>query len=389
MSNFNLNSTIELDGSIYEGGGQILRTALALSALTKKPFIIKNIRRNRPQKGLKQQHLTAVNIVKELCNADVNGNFMGSEYLEFIPKDINFKNLNIDIGTAGSITLLLQALISILIFSDKNIKIKIIGGSDVNHSPSIDYFTYVFLPFLKEYIYYETELLKRGYYPKGNGEFIIKIKPKYSIKNYKTFEEFHNFLKNENKKIIPKKGDLIIIKGISHASKELMKNKVAERQTKFAKFVLKNYLLKSKKENIDIKIQTIYNETLSIGSGITLWALFDNNLKFESTLNKFNKENLDNEKDINLGSIFGSDNLGEKSKKAEFVGKECAEKLIKSIDSNYSVDEYMADQLLIYLALFGGNIKSNITEHVKANIYVIEKFLDVKFDINEKDISIK
>lgn len=351
---------IDIDGSVYEGGGQILRTALALSVLTKKPFLIKDIRKNRPQKGLKQQHLISVNAIKDLSNADVKGNFIGSEYLKFKPNEINFKNLNIDIQTAGSITLLLQALMPILIFSNRQIKVKIKGGTDVKHSPSIDYFINVFLPFLKEYAEFHTELLRRGYYPKGNGDFILKIKPKYSIKNFTTFSEFYNFLIQQNKKIEPKKGNLIFIKGISHSSMDLMKNKVAERQAKFAKFVLSNYLINKKVDNIPIKIETIYNDTLSIGSGITLWATYS--LK-------------PNNEDIKISTIIGSDSLGEKGKKAEIVGKECAENLIKQIESNYDVDSYLGDQILIYRNLFSGTYKSEITEHYKANEYVIKKFL--------------
>ncbi|MEM3374104.1 MAG: RNA 3'-terminal phosphate cyclase [Candidatus Woesearchaeota archaeon] len=364
MTNF-----IEIDGSLYEGGGQILRTALALSALTKKGFVIKNIRKNRPQKGLKQQHLIAVNVIKEICNAEVKGNFIGSENLEFYPNETEFKNLNIDIETAGSITLLLQALMPVLIFSDKPIKVRIKGGTDVSHSPSIDYFINVFLPFFKEIIDYETELLKRGYYPKGNGDFILKIKPKFnfSFKDFSSFSEFYNFLKEQNKKIIAKKGNLIYIKGISHSSMDLIKNKVSERQAKYAKFVLSNYLLNNKLE-VPIKIQTIYNETLSTGSGITLWAFFN------SKEDNFNNLKISND-EIKIGTILGSDSLGEKGKRAEIVGKECAENLIKQIESVFDVDSYLGDQLLIYKALFGGSYKCEITGHYKANEYVIERFL--------------
>ena len=178
---------ININGSYLEGGGQIVRTALALSTLTGKPITIKNVRKGRSKPGLKNQHLNAVKALKELCNAKVKGDSLGSNYLEYVPGKLKFHNLNIDIGTAGSITLLLQALLPVIIFADKKITVKIIGGTDTKWSQPIDYFVNVFLPHLKKYADFETSLEKRGYYPKGNGRFILKIKPKYE--KYPTYFE--------------------------------------------------------------------------------------------------------------------------------------------------------------------------------------------------------
>ena len=114
---------IQIDGSIGEAGGQVLRTALGLSIYTNKPFKIINIRKNRPEPGLKEQHLQAVNAAASLCNAEISGNELHSTEIEFIPKEITSKNISIKISTAGSVGLVLQALMIPAINNSLNITI--------------------------------------------------------------------------------------------------------------------------------------------------------------------------------------------------------------------------------------------------------------------------
>src|SRR3989338_7934417 len=133
---------IKLDGSYGEGGGQITRTALALSALTGRPFEVDNIRKGRCDSGLKAQHLYCIKSLEELCNAKTNEIKLGSEYLRFIPGEFKAKNLEIEIGTAGSITLLLQAVLLPCLFH--KVKLTIIGGTDGKWAMPYDYFNEVF-----------------------------------------------------------------------------------------------------------------------------------------------------------------------------------------------------------------------------------------------------
>ena len=357
---------IELDGSYLEGGGSICRIALALSTLTQQSFEITNIRKNRPQPGLKHQHLFCIKALEKLCNADVEGDSLGSTSLKYSPNKIEGKTIDIDIQTAGSIILFLQSLLLPSLFANKPVKFNIIGGTDTKWSPTFDYFNNVFLPQIQKYADIECKLIKRGYYPKGHGQAQLKVNPKYKISDFKEFNEFHDHIKENTPKIgLTEQSYLMQIKGISHASLDLQDAQVAERQAKAAEIALSNY--KCPKNT-----QTSYSETLSTGSGITLWAIFSKQ---------------EDEIDLNNPIRLGADALGERGKKAELVGEEAAKTLTAEIRSNAPVDMHLADQILPIMALVSkSKIKtSKITNHTKTNIYTIEKFLGKAFSINESN----
>ncbi len=354
---------VKLDGSHLEGGGQIVRTALALSTITQKVFEVDNIRKGRSKPGLKNQHLSCIKALEQLCNAQTEGTELLSTNLKFYPGKIKPQTISIDIGTAGSITLLLQSLLIPSIFAQKKIRLKITGGTDVSWSPQFDYFNNVIIPQLRKYADIEASLLRRGYYPKGQGKVEIKIKPKFSLENLEEAPQIN----------LTEQCNLIQIKGISHASLDLQKVNVAERQAKAAKLFLN-------KLNCPIQIQTQYQDTLSTGSGITLWAIFSKD---------------PNEIDFNNPIRLGADVLGERGKRAEDVraedvGQEAAEKLLKEINSKAPVDEHLADNLIPFLALTGNEIKtSEITNHTLTNIYVCEQFLNKTFEVDKKNNTIR
>ncbi|MBI4452769.1 RNA 3'-terminal phosphate cyclase [Candidatus Woesearchaeota archaeon] len=357
---------IKIDGGYLESGGQIARTALALSTIIQKPFEISNIRKGRPQPGLKSQHLYCVKALQELCNAEAEGAELGSISLKYYPRKLVAKNLEIDIETAGSITLLLQSLLLPAMFASKPITISITGGTDTKWSMPFDYFNNVLLPQMQRFAKIEAKLLKRGYYPKGKGNIGIKISQKFRLNDFSSFEEFHNFLKqNIHPYGLTEQHHLMQIKGISHASKDLQDKNVAERQAESSKNILKL------KYHVPINITIEYQDTLSTGSGITLWAIFSKN-----------KEDIDENNPVRLGA----DSLGEQRKKAEIVGEEAAQNLINEIESKTPVDRHLADQILPFLALVGGRIKaSEITNHCKTNIYAIEQFLGKIFEVDEEN----
>jgi len=345
---------IKIDGSYKEGGGQIVRTALALSIITGKAFEVDNIRKGRCNCGLKNQHLYCIKSLMDLSGSRAEGAELGSEYIKFFPGKFTPKTLSIDIETAGSITLMLQSLMIPCILASGKTRLTIKGGTDVKWSMPVDYFSEVLLPQFKRYADIDFKLEKRGYYPRGGGVIKINITPKF---------DFDSRI-DAPKLDILEQGKLIQIKGVSNASMSLQKANVAERQKESAESLLKSL-------ECPVNIRNEYSDSLSDGSAIVLWAIFSKQ---------------EDEIDINNPIRIGSDSLGERGKKAEIVGKEAAERLMNEIDYNAPIDEYLADNIIPLLGLFGGKIKvAKISNHLLTNIYVVEKFLDVKFKVNEKE----
>jgi RNA 3'-terminal phosphate cyclase (ATP) len=232
---------IEIDGSYGEGGGAVVRISAALSALTSKPIHIKNIRANRKNPGLMPQHLNALKAVAQLSSAKCDKLKIGSDEVFFKPEFLEGGNFEIDIKTAGSITLVLQAFMIPAIFTKKQVNITIKGGTDVRWSPPIDYLQNVMLHILKSIGYdAKTDLIRRGHYPRGGGIVKVTINP---VKKLKPF----NFLDLEIDKI----------KGISHAVK--LPEHVAIRQAESAEKVLKA-------NGFDAEIEIEHSEN-KIGTG--------------------------------------------------------------------------------------------------------------------------
>ena len=334
---------VEIDGAIGEGGGQILRTACALSAVTKKPCHVFNIRKGRPKPGLATQHLLGIQTLAKLSNGKLENDYLGSEEIKFYPEEIKAGDLQMKIETAGSITLVLQTLIPPALFSPKPLKITFDGGAtDTFFSPTIDYFQNVFLKILEKIsAKVEINILKRGYYPEGGAQIEIIISP-FKLKNLNLTE----------------RGKLRKILAISGASEFLKNKKVAERQLAGVREVLGKLKLPTEE-----KVE--YYDTCCPGSQICLVAEFEN-------------------------TIIGTDNLGKFGKRAEEVGKEAALELLKEQKSQACLDKHLADQILPYLALAPGKSQvtvSEITNHCKTNIWVIEKFLKGKFEIKDNLIN--
>ncbi len=327
---------IEVDGSYGEGGGAILRITTALSALTSKPVHITNIRSGRRKPGLMPQHLNAVKVVAMLTNATVQGLELGSTELIFHPGTMTGGDFDLDIGTAGSVTLILQAFMIPAAFADSPSRIKVTGGTDVRWSPSIDYLEHVSLPILKLMGYSASmNMVQRGHYPKGGGIIKLEVDPVKKL---------------EHVKLIDLQFDTIM--GVSHAVK--LPEHVAIRQARSAEKILEKAGYKTR-----IEIQHS-DKARNPGSGIFLWT--------------------NGKTPVSGGSI------GKPGKRAEVVGAIAAEEILRQIKNGSAIDKYMGDQIIPYMAIAGNStIKtSDLTEHTLTNIHITEFFIDKKFEVDGK-----
>ena len=340
---------IKIDGSYGEGGGQILRTSIALATLLRKPLEIVNIRANRPKPGIKQQHLTGIRAICEMTGAKATGLKIGSQRLEFIPGERHPEGYSrIDVKTSGSITLVLQTVLLPCIFSKegvreekKEVKLEIIGGTDVKWAPSIEYFKNVFLQIVRKMgVDADVDILSRGYYPEGGGKVGITITPVERLEPL----------------ILSRRGDIVSINGIAHSQN--LPAHIVEREIKEAKRVLK--VLRVLK---DAKISAECRKGISAGTGIDLWAVYEN-------------------------TVLGAGDLGERGKPAEKVGRTAARRLIHEVKTGAAADTYLSDQILPFIALAEGEstIKTaSLSNHLRTNIYIIEKILGNRFRITKDE----
>ena len=323
---------IVIDGSYGEGGGQILRTAVALSVITGKAVKIVNIRANRPNPGLRPQHLHGILALKELSNAKVKGAQVGSTVLEFVPGEAEAKHIRVPIKTAGSITLVLQALLPAMAFTGGSFEIT--GGTDVPWSPPVDYLKHVTLFALEKMgIKASIEIKRRGHYPRGGGLVVGRVEPWEGRKplialEWEGIERFA---------------------GISHATN--LPTHVAERQAKAAEDRLRELY------SAPVEIKREISRSLGPGSGIVVWAETDS-------------------------LRLGGDALGKRGKPAEVVGREAADELLEALTTRAAVDKFLGDQLIPFLVFAGGKIRvAEITNHLVTNVWVVERFFGKVFEV--------
>jgi RNA 3'-terminal phosphate cyclase (ATP) len=319
---------LEIDGSVGEGGGQVLRTSLTLSAIMHTPFKMTNIRTNRSPPGLQPQHLMSTLSAQKICNGQLQGAELLSKELTFYPGTIIGGNYNFDIGTAGSTILVLQTLLPILLFAKKKSTITIIGGTHLPKSPSYDYFERIFLPAINRFgVFASVHLIRSGYYPRGGGEVVLSIIPS-TLKGCSDWET------DQEANAIIRLGKLP-----SHIA-------FREQQVLF---------------EANFKQIEIYEEdTLSQGNSLTLWRGFK-----------------------------GMCILGERGKRAEIVASEACRELAQE---SGSIDVHLADQLLLYAALAKGETHystSRFSDHLLTHVYVISKFLHREIILEDLSVTVK
>ncbi len=320
---------LKINGAFGEGGGQIVRTAITLSCITKKPIILENIRHNRKNPGLKPQHLTAIRILQKICNAKVEGAEIGSTSLQFIPNSVKDVILKEDVGTAGSISLILQVLIPVSAICQKKLELFIKGGTDVLWSPTIDYTKYVLREaYSRMGINFSIELIKRGYYPKGGGEIKLEVIPS-KVKSISLIER-----KTKNVRMLC---------SFSKLSEELIQEQVEKIKSKLVKekFVVESMI---KKE-----------DTVDSGSSILI-------------------TNIEN------SSIIGIDSTYDKKSNRFDLD------LNRIIKNNLGVDENLADMLVLPASLSKDMTVfrvPKISNHLETNLFVTSKITGCKYGIGK------
>jgi RNA 3'-phosphate cyclase len=324
--------TIDIVGSDGEGGGQMLRTAIALSALTGKTVHVHDIRTNRPKPGLAAQHLCAVRGVAAICDAQVEGAEVGSTQITFAPAKVRPGKYKMDVGTAGSITLVLQACLLASARCLDEMRIEIVGGTNVRWSPPIDFYERLLFPRLAA-LGFQLQIIemRRGFYPEGGGSVEVLFRAPRQVAPI----------------ILDERGKLLSVEGICFSQN--LPEHVCQR---ISSAVRKEML------GIDVKLTSARTTGPSTGAGAFLMARYEN-------------------------TLLGADSLGERGMRAEQVGSLAARSLKEEMDGTGTLDVHAADQLLPYLALAVRPSSFRVremTSHLRTQIDLVQKFLDVKVE---------
>lgn len=335
-------SLIEINGSYGEGGGQILRTSLALSAIFKRPITIHHIRAKRKNPGLRPQHLKGVEALAQITGAKIQGASSGSEVVAFFPQDIRPGDYQFQVGngkrSAGSVTLLLQTLLPVFCPAQRSSRLSLMGGTHVAWSPPFHYVSEVLFPALRFMgILAEAHIERWGWYPKGGGVVQVEINPFPELKPMKWLD----------------RGALKRIHGLSAISN--LPKHVADRQRDYAARRMKEEM------RIDPEISVLH-QVPGEGTGSFFFLVAES-------------ENM----------VAGFSSLGERGKRAEEVAKEAVDALKDYLQSGACIDSHLADQLLVFMALTKGESSfttHRITHHLLTNLWVIQQFVNIRISLS-------
>jgi RNA 3'-terminal phosphate cyclase (ATP) len=326
---------LALDGST--GGGQLVRTAVALAAVTGTGFRMDGVRGSRSNPGLRAQHLAAVEAVAALCDANVEGAELGSTELRFRPGRSAGGDASVAVGTAGSVPLVFDAALPLAAALDEPAAVHATGGTDVKWSPPFAYQQQVKLPLAARFGFDADATLDRtGFYPAGDGSATLRLRPS-------ALEPV----------ALDSRGDPRELLVHSKATRDLADRSVAERQADAAASALPGDLPAPAR-------RVEYVDAESTGSGVVVVARYDR-------------------------STLGGSALGEQGKLAESVGEEAADALAAAHRSAAAVDRHAADQVVPLLALAGGRVTiPAVTDHVESVVALVGTF-DRPVEIRDGD----
>ena len=324
-----------IDGTTGEGGGQVVRSSLALSAITGRAVEIDGVRGGRAKPGLKRQHLTAVLAAAEICSASVEGAALNSEQLAFRPGAIRAGDYSFAIGTAGSTALVVQTVLPILLHADAPSTVRVTGGTHNLAAPSVDYLADVFLPLLARMgAEASVELLRHGFYPAGGGEVVLRVQP---------WAERKPLTLTERGTPEPLSARIL------HAN---LPPNIAARELKGLKRALG-----IADERGDIRLVE------AAGPGNTMIV----ELKTSALTEQFTGH-------------------GQHGVRAETLAKRLAEEVRAHLVSEAPVGEHLADQLLLPMALGAGGtfVCAELSDHARTNMDVIRAFGVADFAVEQE-----
>jgi RNA 3'-phosphate cyclase len=327
------NTIREIDGAWGEGGGQLIRTAVALAAITHAPIRVHHVRANRQPPGLAPQHLTAMRAVATLCGARTHGLELRATGFEFAPGPIMAGEFRFDVGTAGSLTLLAQALLPVLASAPGPCMVRLIGGTDVRAAPPFDYFRHVLLAHLAALgVPVRCMLRRRGYYPRGGGEIEFATEPaRPRARRFSDATPPHAI--------------------VGRAHTDHLPRHVATRMIDAARAHLP-------RQTSEIEAE-VAAESANPGGSIVLWTRGG-------------------------GSLLGAGRVAERGVRAETLGTAVGSELAGDLAAGVALDVHAADQLLVWLALADGEsafTTREVTHHARTAMWLIEQFVSVQFEI--------
>jgi RNA 3'-phosphate cyclase len=329
-----------VDGSRGEGGGQILRTAIAFSVIQGRPVRVERIRAGRKVPGLKRQHVSALQVIAKVFDGALTGVTEGSREVTFVPGGQRLQTLSIDMGTAASITLVLQAVVPAVALTHSRLRIDLVGGTDVPWSPTYDYLDRIVRECYRSIgIVFSVAAERRGYYPRGGGRVTASIEPCGSVSS----------LQLTSPHTIP---------GVSIVSRcGRLPMHVAERQLSSASTSLE-------KSGIRV-LETCLTEEQADSPGSSILAFH-----------------------VGLGMFLGSDCIGARGKPAEEVGREAAMKFMTAMRSGACLDSNLADMVLPLLSLAPRPSKvavPAITPHLESGLQLANQFTGCSWSAEAQD----
>lgn len=328
---------LTIDGSMGEGGGQLLRSSLALSMVTGTPFRIERIRANRSKPGLRQQHLTAVQAAARISHADVKGDRIGSDELTFAPGRVTPGEYVFSVGTAGSATLVFQTVLPPLLTASGPSRLTFEGGTHNPHAPPFDFLVDAYLPLINRMgPQVSARLEEHGFYPAGGGRFVAEITPAPRLQGFELLErgEWRS-----------RRGCAIVANLPLH---------IAERE-------IRTLQGRSRWPQESFHVEVIEN---SAGPGNAVLITLEGE---------------------QLTEVFSA--FGELGKRAEAVAREAWQDCEAYLHAGVPVDPHLADQLMLPLAIAGSGayLTMPLTEHSTTHMEIIRRFLPIKVQAEARD----